>query len=100
MDEARPSSCAYRGCSRPPRRSLTRHSTRRLMLPELFIILVLILVNGFLAGAEIAVVSVRKTRLSALLEEGRGGARALAALRSNPERFLATVQIGITVVGT
>jgi putative hemolysin len=70
------------------------------MLPELFIILVLILTNGFLAGAEIAVVSVRKTRLTALLEERRAGARALAALRGQPERFLATVQIGITVVGT
>src|SRR5687768_5536008 len=70
------------------------------MLPELFIILLLILASGFLAGAEIAVVSVRKTRLTALLEERRAGAKALAALRGQPERFLATVQIGITVVGT
>ena len=70
------------------------------MLTELLIIVLLILANGFLSGAEIAVVSVRKTRITALLEEGRGGARALAALRGQPERFLATVQIGITVVGT
>jgi putative hemolysin len=70
------------------------------MLVELVVIVALILANGFLSGAEIAVVSVRKTRITALLEEKRVGARALAALRGQPERFLATVQIGITVVGT
>ncbi|HXJ23038.1 MAG TPA: hemolysin family protein [Polyangia bacterium] len=70
------------------------------MLVELFVILALILANGFLSGAEIAVVSLRKTRLSTLVEEKRPGARALAALRARPERFLATVQVGITVVGT
>jgi putative hemolysin len=70
------------------------------MLVELVVILGLILANGFLSGAEIAVVSVRKTRLTALVEEKRTGARALAALRARPERFLATVQVGITIVGT
>jgi len=70
------------------------------MLIELAIVLMLIMANGVLAGAEIAVVSVRKTRLQALLDSGRSGARALAALRADPERFLATVQIGITVVST
>lgn len=70
------------------------------MLFEIVTVLVLIVVSGVLAGAEIAVVSVRKTRIQSLQEAGRGGAGALAELRSNPERFLATVQIGITVVGT
>ncbi|MFL5305799.1 MAG: hemolysin family protein [Polyangia bacterium] len=70
------------------------------MLIELAIVFLLILANGVLAGAEMAVVSVRKTRLQELLDEGRGRARALASLRESPERFLATVQIGITVVGT
>jgi putative hemolysin len=70
------------------------------MLIELMIVLLLIAANGVLAGAEIAVVSVRKTRIQALAEQGRRGARALADLRKDPERFLATVQIGITVVGT
>jgi putative hemolysin len=46
------------------------------------------------------VVSIRKTRIQALLDEKRSGAQALAALRETPERFLATVQIGITVVST
>ncbi|HYO74063.1 MAG TPA: hemolysin family protein, partial [Archangium sp.] len=59
----------------------------------------LILANGVFSGAELAVLSVRKTRLSELLEEGNRAAQAVQALRNNPERFLATVQIGITVVG-
>jgi putative hemolysin len=68
------------------------------MLLELVIVLFLIAANGVLSGAEIAIVSVRRTRIPALLEEERTGARALAHLRGHPERFLATVQIGITVV--
>src|SRR5664279_901561 len=70
------------------------------MLTELAIVLLLIMANGVLAGAEMAVVSVRKTRIQALVDQGRRSARALATLRGNPERFLATVQIGITVVST
>jgi putative hemolysin len=70
------------------------------MLTELAIVLVLIAANGVLSGAEIAVVSVRKTRLQTLLETGRAGAKALEVLRADPERFIATVQIGITVVST
>ena len=56
--------------------------------------------NGVFAGAEMAIVSMRRTRLVQLVEEKRPGARTVAALRAQPERFLATVQIGITVVGT
>ncbi|HET9596676.1 MAG TPA: hemolysin family protein [Anaeromyxobacteraceae bacterium] len=59
----------------------------------------LILANGFFSGSEIAVIALRKTRLRALVEEGSGAARAALALREHPERFLATVQIGVTVVG-
>jgi putative hemolysin len=69
------------------------------MWSEILIILALILLNGVFAGAEIAVLSMRKTRLSELVEEGSRAARAVVELRDHPERFLATVQIGITVVG-
>jgi putative hemolysin len=69
------------------------------MLLEPLIILALVLFNGVLAGAEIAVVSLRKTRLQELVDGGSGAARAVQHLREKPERFLATVQIGITVVG-
>lgn len=61
--------------------------------------MLLVLLNGLLSGTEIAVISVRKTRLQELADEGRGAARAAQALRANPERFLATVQVGITVIG-
>jgi putative hemolysin len=60
--------------------------------------LLLVLANGLFAGAELALLSVRKTRLRELMDAGSRAARAAQALRDNPERFLATVQIGITVV--
>lgn len=69
------------------------------MLTELVVLLALVLVNGLFSGAEIAIVTVRKTRIEQLAEEGNRRARAIGHLRANPERFLATVQVGITVIG-
>ncbi len=69
------------------------------MLAEILIVLALIAANGVFSGAEIAVVSQRRTRVLELVEQGRHGAAALLALREDAERFLATVQVGITVVG-
>lgn len=69
------------------------------MFTEIVITLVLIALNGLFAGAEISIISVRRSRLQQLVDEGRAGARAVQALRDVPERFLATVQVGITVVG-
>jgi putative hemolysin len=69
------------------------------ILAEVAIILALVAANGVFAGAEIAIISVRKTRLAQLVEEGRSSARAVRQLRDQPERFLATVQVGITIVG-
>lgn len=68
------------------------------MLTDLVLILLLIVANGIFAGAEIAVIALRRSRVLELVESGRRGARSVLALRSDPERFLATVQIGITVV--
>ncbi|MBK8256425.1 MAG: HlyC/CorC family transporter [Polyangiaceae bacterium] len=68
------------------------------MLLEVAVIFALVLINGVLAGAEIAVVSLRKTRVEQLVQRGSHAAKAVKALQSNPERFLATVQVGITVV--
>ena len=64
---------------------------------EILIVLALVLANGLFAGAEIAIIAVRATRLEELASESRAGA-ILARLRRDPERFLATVQIGITVI--
>jgi putative hemolysin len=66
---------------------------------EILVILALVVVNGLFSGAEIAIVGLRRTRLSQLVAEGHGSARAVQRLRDRPETFLATVQIGITVVG-
>ena len=68
-------------------------------LVESIVILLLVLANGVFAGAEIAVVALQRARIQALAEEGSRSARAVLALRNEPERFLATVQVGITVVG-
>lgn len=70
------------------------------MLAEVLIILALVIANGVLAGAEIALVSVRATRAEQLVEEGRRGAAAVKRLRADPEHMFATIQIGITVVTT
>ena len=67
---------------------------------ELLLVGVLIALNGFFAAAEIAIVSARRGRLQALAEEGRRGAQSALRLKSDPDRFLATVQIGVTVVST
>ena len=68
------------------------------LIVELTIILALVLANGFFAGAEIAVVAVRKSRLQELVEAGSGAAKTVLGLREKPEQFLATVQVGITLV--
>jgi putative hemolysin len=66
---------------------------------DIAIILGLITLNGFFAGAELAIVSSRPARLQALAQSGRRGAETAIRLASEPGRFLSTVQIGITLVG-
>lgn len=64
------------------------------------VILLLILANGFFAAAEIAVIATRRTRVEHVEGRGARSAAALIRLKEEPDRFLATVQIGITFVGT
>jgi putative hemolysin len=66
---------------------------------ELFVILILVLINGLLSGSEMAVVSARRAKLQAAAKGGSRNAQAVLELRHDPEQFLATVQIGITLVG-
>lgn len=66
---------------------------------EIAILLGLIVLNGLLAMAEIALVSARKVRLQKLVDEGDRAAAAALALGSDPNRFLSTIQIGITSIG-
>ena len=70
------------------------------MLQEILIVLALILANGFFSGAEMAIVASRRGRLRQMAEAGDEAARTALELASSPDRFLPTVQIGITLVGT
>src|SRR5438270_789498 len=65
---------------------------------NLVIVFLLILLNGFFAMAEIALVSSRPARLQPYAERGSAGAKAALELKSDPSRLLATVQIGVTVI--
>lgn len=66
---------------------------------EIIILLVLILLNGVFAMAEIALVSSRKSRLEQIAAKGNRGALTALELLKDPEQFLSTVQIGITLIG-
>jgi len=66
---------------------------------ETLVIFLLIAANGLLAMSEIAIVASRKARLQQSANSGDAGARAALELATHPNRFMATVQIGITLVG-
>ena len=80
---------AYPVCSAPAR-----------MGTELLIVLAFLIGNGLFAGAEIAILSVRTTRLREFIRRRDKRALAIKTLRDHPERFLATVQVCITTFGT
>ncbi|OGP90161.1 MAG: hypothetical protein A2156_12450 [Deltaproteobacteria bacterium RBG_16_48_10] len=65
---------------------------------EVILIALLILLNGYLAGTEIAVVTARKSAIQQMAESGRRNAKIFLRLKEEPDRFLATIQIGITGV--
>jgi putative hemolysin len=65
---------------------------------QLTVVFLLILLNGFFAMAEIALISARTARLNALADTGNAGAGVALDLKADPSRLLATVQIGITVI--
>ena len=66
---------------------------------EIFIIIVLILLNGFFAAAEIALISVRRSRLKELAQNGSRKAGIILNILEDPSRLFATIQIGVTFVG-
>src|SRR5215216_961420 len=69
-------------------------------LLEIAVIFILIVANGVFAAAEIAIVSARKGRLEQEAQRGRYGAQVALDLAENPNHFLSTVQVGITLIGT
>ncbi len=70
-----------------------------LPLTELLVIVLLTFVEAVFVAAEIALVSVRRSRVDQMVEEGVGGATRVKKLLDEPGRFLAVVQIGVTFVG-
>ncbi len=66
---------------------------------EILIIFILTLLNGFFALAEIALVSVKKSRIEHLAAQGHSSAKMVLKLLDNPENFLSSVQVGITLIG-
>ena len=70
------------------------------ILGELILIFFLILANGFFAGSELAILSARKSTIAKLIAAGSSRAQMVEKLQNDPHRFLATVQIGVTVVGS
>jgi len=68
-------------------------------LGEIALIVVLILLNGYFAAAEIALISARRAALRQAADAGSRGARAALSLTEEPTRLLAAIQIGITLVG-
>jgi putative hemolysin len=68
-------------------------------MTAIFILLILILINGLFSMSEIALVSARKARLEAQAAKGDAEAKRALALANHPETFLSTVQIGITLIG-
>ena len=66
---------------------------------EILIVLLLVLLNGFFAMSELAIVSARRARLKPIADAGQRGAQKALELAEDPTMFLSTVQIGITLVG-
>ncbi len=64
------------------------------------VIVILLLGNGFFSGSEIAIISSRRSRIERMAEQGSRPAQRVRELQDNMDRFLATVQIGVTVCGT
>ncbi|HEX7474169.1 MAG TPA: hemolysin family protein [Candidatus Limnocylindrales bacterium] len=70
-----------------------------LPIPELVVIVLLTILEGFFVAAEIALVSVRRSRVEQLVDEGVRGARRVRSLLEDPGRFLAVSQLGLTFLG-
>lgn len=66
---------------------------------EIFLIFVLLILNGIFSMSEIAIVSAKRIRLKQRADEGNLGAKTAVELAESPDKFLSTVQIGITLIG-
>lgn len=70
-----------------------------LLITDILFLLLLVMINAFFAASEIALISLNDNKIKIMAEEGHKKAKILVALLSEPSRFLATIQIGITMAG-
>jgi putative hemolysin len=69
------------------------------LITELLLLVMLIVLNAFFAASEIALISLNDTKIKLMADEGNKKAKMVMNVLSEPSRFLATIQIGITLVG-
>jgi putative hemolysin len=69
------------------------------LLTEVFVLMILVVLNAFFAASEIALISLNDSKIRLMAEEGDKKANLLKNLLGEPSRFLATIQIGITLAG-
>ena len=69
------------------------------MISELLLLMVLIVLNAFFAASEIALISLNDNKIKLMADEGNKKAKLLMKILSEPSKFLATIQIGITFAG-
>ena len=69
------------------------------LIPQIMLIVILTAINAFFASAEMAIVSVSKSKVKKLSDQGNKKAKLLEKLIEEPSNFLSTIQIGITLAG-
>ncbi len=69
------------------------------MLTEIFVLIILVIMNAFFAASEIALISLNDNKIRLMAEDGDKTAKVLNNLLREPSKFLATIQIGITLAG-
>ena len=75
------------------------HTSAGSLVLKLILLLVLILVNAFFAMSEIAIISLNDAKIERMAEDGHKKAKQLVKLTKNSNRFLSTIQIGVTLAG-
>jgi len=69
------------------------------LLTSVLVIVVLIMLNAYFAGSEMALVSINETKIRMMIESGNKKAESVKNMLSEPSKFLSTIQIGITLAG-
>ena len=69
------------------------------MIAEIILLIILIALNAFFAATEIAFISLNDAKIEMMVKDGNKKAKTIKSMLGNPSKFLATIQIGITLAG-